>query len=92
MTLHRHIQNLLEGHGVWPDESKEIMERVIARETLMAMRGRWDQSFEDYPEPMVNLVWVQAKEVAVAYLKERKPGHFAIAILTGIAPDGTKLE
>lgn len=81
MTIRTKLQNLLENHGLWPEEIKTVIEKTILAEENELMAGRWDEDESNYPPAIMNLAWFSAKTNAIEHLESTKPKHFALHIL-----------
>jgi len=90
MTFREKMIELLVGCGCWPAEATAIMDVAEADkddpqseggDPLVSMRGRWNDQVEDYPPQMIVVTWMLVRMLAVRYLTESKPKHFAIPIL-----------
>lgn len=79
MTIKEKFETMLVSKGLWPQEAKVALERVIANDP--SMEGRWDDECEGYPDSLLVSIWMNVRRHAADYLKETKPKHFAIRML-----------
>lgn len=81
MTFETFISEQLEAHGLWPDEATDVVTIAKAHNHLDAMSGRWKDDMAGYPPAIGSTLWVSVKLIALKYLRETKPQHFAIGML-----------
>lgn len=80
MTIRQKIANNLVQHGLWEKEAETVLAKLA--EGHPEMEGRWNESTEMYPAALLAALWMAAKVLAIDYLKETTPTHFALHILT----------
>jgi len=80
-TIRQNLESYLFDHCLFPEEAKQAVEYMAAHKSQEAMNGRWDQDCAGYPEAMVRVLRITAKNFAAEWLKANKPKHFAIQIL-----------
>ena len=76
MTLKEKLVKLGEENGLWPQESAQIAEALIAEDDG-TMAGRWNDDADGYPPQMIAVLWMSFRRVADKWLGEHKPMHWA---------------
>jgi len=81
MTIQETIHKMLCNHGIWDNEAAAIIEQAKADKTLEAMQNRWNDDAKGYPKSVLVITWIAVKRIAVEWLQEHKPKHFALFML-----------
>ncbi len=82
-TIREAMAERLIAHGIWPAEAEAILDVAADHRMLEPMQGRWGNSTADYPEVLQGVTWLSVGAIAVGWLTENKPDHFALIILQG---------
>ena len=84
-TVRGTIEEALVNHGLRPDEAKAVVDRFAKSPGCEAVK--WGDPAEAHPKELLAVLWISAKSIAIEYLKETKPTHFALGVLaTSTAP------
>lgn len=85
MTIRETLEERLVNSGLWPDEAKSVVEAMIKddADNDQLMVHRWGESVDNYPKPLMSVLWLTAKQRAISWIDENKPQHFAKLILSG---------
>lgn len=81
MTVRDKLEDMLVGHGLWPDEAKTVTDKVVTEPAAEVMRTRWTEPAGGYPPQLFNVIFMTARRCAIEYLKANKPKHFALLVL-----------
>ncbi len=81
MSIRQQIEQHIESCGLFADEATAVMTRLEASELGEPMKGRWDEDVAAYPPGMMAVAITYAKSVAVAYIDETCPEHWARPML-----------
>ena len=73
MTIRQKMKETLEDNGMFPEQAEEVIKLSEQNETLASMKGRWDDSTEDYPPSIVTLTWITVKEDALKWIDANMP-------------------
>lgn len=84
MTVRENVEKFLFNHGLWPEEAKEVVKKLVAENEPFS--GVADKSEEGYPDAFFAVSYAAAKDLAIKHLEENKPQHFALSILKGELP------
>ena len=68
-TIEEFIENKLMENGLSPEDAILVMELIKNHEMNQAMIGRWQESVSAYPEGIIHLAWVSAKDVTLEWIK-----------------------
>ena len=80
MTIRQFLEEQLVANGLWPNEATEVMDLVVAGNE--PMQGRWNEDKTAYPSQLLTVLFLSAKAVAIKWIDENKPQHFARMILS----------
>ncbi len=83
MTIQERILELLQEHGMWPDQAAEVVEMVKADKANEAMAGRWDDSAEGYSISLIAALWFSIKDTALQYIDANCPKAWFRPMFTG---------
>ena len=81
MTIQTHIETELENHGLWPNEAEIVIGKAKSDERLLPVVKRWEDETSGYPPVMIQAIWLYVRSIALDYLRQVSPSHFAIALL-----------
>ena len=77
MTFEEKIRTLLIDHGLWPEQAKAVMEVIKKSEITKAMVShRWGDDIEGYPAPVLMVLWMSSKSIALEWIDENCPQAF----------------
>ncbi len=83
MSIREKMKEQLEESGLWPNEADAVMTRAEAAPMLACMKDHWTRDAATYLPSLFVVTWISVKAVAIDYLKETAPQHFALAVLQG---------
>lgn len=72
MNFIERLSKDLEANGLFPNQVKEVIDRIVSDETDQ-MRGRWMEDTTDYPDMIYNVVWSDCKRVTLNFIDETCP-------------------
>ena len=75
MSVREYIHKWLTDRGLWPDEATVVVESTMKQEACDQVK--WNDSAECYPPQLLAVLALSARELAVKYIDENKPKHFA---------------
>jgi hypothetical protein len=81
-SIYDTMKRMLESFGCWPNEAVAILDRAKTDAGCLPMASRWQDRADGYESSMMTILWMAVKMVAIDYLRETKPRHFAITMLT----------
>lgn len=84
-TFESFVNNELFGAGLWEHEIKAIMGKLKDAPGMEAIR--WSDAISGYPKMLVSVVVRTARIVALKWLDENAPKHFARYMLGVEIPD-----
>jgi len=64
-------------HGLFANQAEDIVKRYEESKDGEPMKGRWDSATEGYPPTLLAVLRISINVVAVEYIDENCPGHFA---------------
>ena len=85
MTIREKFLADLEGHGLWPNEAKAVMDIVEAEKHTQGVK--WNDDITAYPTSMLAALRMNIWTAAADYLKKTAPMHFALPIFDVEHPD-----
>lgn len=77
MTFREKLMKLLEEHGMFPQDSKSIIEVYENGETGKIMKSRLDDDMQGYPDTVLTVTWLGVKTVGRQWLADNHPHHWA---------------
>jgi hypothetical protein len=77
MKIRDRLQKKLEENMLFPQEATEVLARYENSDVGESMRGRMDDDESGYPLQLMAVVWTGIKHMAVEWIDENKPKHFA---------------
>lgn len=81
MTIKEKMTEMLESNGLWPDESRAVLELAINNQLVNSMAERWNDDISGYPKQLLSVVWDSIKKIAIEWIDQNKPAHFARPML-----------
>lgn len=81
MTIEQAVRAYLESYGVWGFSLDAIIAQLKTEQPAMA--GRWEESQEEYPSPLLRALEVHAKATAIEWTEQNKPKAFWLYALKG---------
>ena len=89
MTIVQAITQKLEGSGLEPDEAAKVVEALQSSEGMESMAGEWNKSTEECSVPLLAVLVVAAKCIAIEHLEATKLTAFRTLWLKNLtAPRG----
>jgi hypothetical protein len=79
MKIKEKLKELLINHGIFDTWADDILK--IEQDSNQAMTGRWDDLVEDYPDVLINVLWVSTKYTAKKYVIEKCPSAWFLPAL-----------
>ncbi len=79
-TIESKLRQLLEQHGLWPQEVDAVIAAMKSDEITKSMAQRWNDDADGYPPQMMAVLWTSAKRQAREWIDANKPKHFARAM------------
>lgn len=73
MTLKEKLTAMLVERGLFPDQAKQIMESIITDPDNKSMSDRWSHDIEEYPEPMLKVLWLVTSTHTLNWIDENLP-------------------
>ncbi len=73
MTVEEYFVDQLFQRGLFEDKAKQIVEAVKNDQVNESMQGRWDDHMDDYPEPLLVVLWLNVKDHALLWIEENVP-------------------
>lgn len=73
MNFEEAIKKMLFDRGLFEDQCNEIFTRMEASPANEAMKGRWQEKTDDYPEIMLDIAWIFARKEALDFIDETCP-------------------
>jgi len=67
---------MLQEHGLWPREAKAILDRLAADKDCVLNEVMLRQ-IEGYPPQLLNVGWAVVSKMALEYIDEACPKHWA---------------
>lgn len=83
MTIEEKMKELLENHGMWADGLEHTLKAMKEDALLEDMRNRWNDSVDDYPQPLISVVWLNVRSIALKWVDENCPQAFYRPLLAG---------
>lgn len=83
MTIEEKIKELLEAHGMWADGLEYTLRAMKEDKVLEEMQHRWNDLVDDYPKPMIAVIWLSVRQIALAWVDEHCPQAFYRPLLAG---------
>lgn len=72
----------LYSQGLFEDQAKEIVEKYINSPAGELMKDRMDDDESGYPAQFFSVIWIGVKVVAVDWIDENCPKHWARPMFT----------
>ncbi len=76
MTFRQALVAEMVSRGMFESQANKVMEIVIADEVNRDMAGRWDEDASKYPAPLLIVLWLNARETALAWIDQNLPRAF----------------
>jgi hypothetical protein len=77
MKIREKAVKILVEHGMFENQAIEIIERYLASPLGEPMLGRIDDDEKDCHPTLFVPVWIAIKQVALEWIDEKKPKHWA---------------
>lgn len=77
-TVRQYIEQQLYHHGLWENQIKEVLDKVIANDKNSV---RWDDPKSGYPDALYLNLMISVRRQAIQWIDENCPHHFARVIL-----------
>lgn len=77
MTIREKVAGMLFERGLFESEAQAVIEKYVASEIGKEMSGRMDDGVEDYPESVITVTWMGIKRMALEWIDENCPMHWA---------------
>ena len=79
MTVRETLEKLLVDHGLWPNEAHDVFELYMSElaKTDTYMYSNVERAASDYPQPLINLLFLGMKKHVVSYIDACCPEHWA---------------
>ena len=71
INIETKIKNMLEENGMCGKSADAVMNK--AKEAIPDMKNRWGDDINDYPNPLVAVIWVTTKNIALEWIDENLP-------------------
>lgn len=83
MTVRDKLEEMLVHQGLWPHEATAVFDLMLERHGKEAGLGevKYNDPVEAYPVQVYACVLMTLRQIAVEWIDEHKPKHFARAIL-----------
>ena len=83
MTVREKLEAVLVNHGLWPEEATAVFDRMLDQrgDDLGMSEVKWNDPKEAYPTQLYAVILASLQQVAVEWIDEHKPKHFARAAL-----------
>lgn len=88
MTIEEKLVEILVSNGMFDTQAKEVLRNVKADKVNKPMRQRWNDALEDYPEILVNALWINTKQHALKWIDENAPQAWFRPMFTDEIPKG----
>lgn len=73
MTFRQWAENFCVQNGMFPQQAKEVVERLIDSPASEAMAGRWDSNVDGYPPQMRSVILIGLKNEALSWIDQNLP-------------------
>lgn len=73
MTFTQWMHDRLSKSGMFDNQVDAVIDLVKTAPENKAMTQRWNDSIQDYPAPMINVLWVSVKRQALKYIDAECP-------------------
>lgn len=73
MTIREWAEDYCFQRGMFPDQAKAVVEKAMEHKANEAMKGRWNDSIDGYPKPLLVALTLSINDAAVAYIEEKCP-------------------
>ena len=76
MTIRQVLFNRCLGNGLFESQANEILANVLY-EGDNELKSRWNDNYEDYPDAVINVLWLAVCRHAVKWIDANCPKHWA---------------
>ena len=83
MKVAEFLSQKLQQYGLRPDESVAVLDRLRESDIYKPIAEVLDKDIEGYPPQFAAVALLSAKNIAIEFLEETKPMHFALFMLKG---------
>ena len=73
MTFKEAMIQQMTKRGMFLQQAEQVMDKEISENKNELMEGRWLENISDYPEGLVNIVWIGVKKSAYEWIEENAP-------------------
>lgn len=77
MKIREKAVEALVQNGMFEDQAAEIIEMYLKSSLGKMVRERFDDEESDYPPELFVAVWFGIKKIALQWIDEKKPKHWA---------------
>ena len=74
--------SFLTNNGLWPQESEQVFEAAKPRLEVGGYQMTWDRPANEYPNALYAVMFITLKAVALEWIDQNKPMHFARPMFT----------
>ena len=75
-TIGEFLESYLVENGLFEDEAHEVTKQYKAS-THANMQQRWNDSIDGYSKPLLAVLLLSVRRIAVEWIDEHAPKHFA---------------
>jgi hypothetical protein len=79
MTIQKFLLEKLEEKGLWIEEAEALLEIAKQSPKLAPMKNRLLETVEQHAPVVIILTLMATESIALEWLKENAPDHFAIS-------------
>lgn len=78
MTFYEKMIDMLKQHGMFESHAKEALEPLVNNPEFAAstMIGRWNDSIDEYPPVILNVLWIDVRDGVLKWIEENLPEAF----------------
>lgn len=76
MTFDEKMREMLVERGMTDNHALEIIGVAKAAEELASMKDRWDDDTGDYPEFLLNVLWMNVKILVLKWIDTNHPEYW----------------
>jgi hypothetical protein len=83
MTVEQRILSMLKKNGMFDTQAAKVLETIKADDIFADMKGRWNDSEDDYSPIMISTIWFSAKREALALIDKDMPNAWFRPMFAG---------
>ena len=73
MTIEKRIKELLVNNGLSSNHADQVISAMKADDVNKAMLDRWDDDVDVYPQQIIVMAWVSARQHALEWIDANLP-------------------